>query len=443
LSSALESGILKSFDVSSTENIWFPMQKRDFLVTDENAPVLTLGKKVIDPTGGKKLGVLVLNIKETSISDVYRSVGPASITSYFLLDGQGKIVSSPNKDEILKPLTNTGLKQLILNRGNFSEIIKIDGTNMLVTSTSLQYLGWKLVSVIPIKELTADVNKNTFAVVILGLLCMSLALFAATVLSSVIARPLVKLTKKMKEIEDGNLDVVFNMTSTDEIGKLASGFNVMVERIKELLLKSKLEEYELALIQAQIKPHFLYNSLELVYTLCGIAGAKDAQTATKSLADFYRVALSEGREVITIEEEIKSVKDYLYIQRYKYSDVFDYEINVKDDILTCKILKLTLQPLVENSIYHGLKAKGSFGRILIEGYIEEENILIKIIDNGIGISEERIRQIFEYADANAEKSSFGLRNVDERIKLFYGEKYGLKMVSQLGQGTEVTVVIPL
>jgi two-component system sensor histidine kinase YesM len=447
LNKAFESGIFKEVDNSSTQNKWFLMQKREFLVTDINSPVLTLAKKVIDPRNGKKLGILVLNIKESTISDIYASVGPENITSYFIVDGQGKIVSSQKKDDVLKSLTNTKLRQLILGRGNFSEIKDIDGKNTLITSTSLEYFDWRLVSVIPIQKLTDDVNKNTIVVVLLGIMCMILALLAATVLSRVIAKPLVKLTKKMDEIKDGNLDVVCNVNSKDEIGRLALGFNIMVERIKELLNKStqeqkKLREYELALIQAQIKPHFLYNSLELIYTLCGMAGAKEAQIATKSLADFYRIALSKGKEIISLEEEIKNVNDYLNIQRYRYYDVFDYEIKVQDEIKRSKILKLTLQPLVENSIYHALKTKGSFGRILIEGYMEDDNVIIKVFDDGVGISEEKIKEIFDYQHPETDKGSFGLRSVDERIKLFFGEKYGLKIESVLGEGTIITVVIP-
>ncbi|CAM4011634.1 sensor histidine kinase [Cohnella lubricantis] len=447
LDETLKSEIYRRVDRSSSENILFPMQVRNYLVSDINAPVLTIAKRVIDPRSGKKLGMLVLNVKEKSLSDVYNSVGPASTTSYFILNEQGNIVSSQNKDDILKPFTNPSLKKLILSKGNFSEIKNNNGKDTLVASTSLQYLGWKLVCVIPIQELTADIDKNTWVVVVLGITCLLLALFFATILSAIIAKPLVKLLIKMDEIKRGNLDVIFYIKSRDETGRLALEFNIMVKRIKDLLDKSKqeqkkLREYELALIQAQIKPHFLYNSLELIYMLSGMAGATDAQIATKSLADFYRVALSKGKEIITIEEEIKNVNDYLNIQKFRYFDVFDFEIKVQDEIKNNKILKLILQPLVENSIYHGLKTKGSFGKIRIEGFIKNENIIIMVIDDGVGISEEKVKQILNNKTSPASVESFGLRSVDERIKLFYGEGYGLNIESELGKGTTITIVIP-
>lgn len=447
LDKTLKSDIYKKVDQSSPENILFPMQVRDYLVTDAHAPVLTLAKKVIDPRSGKKLGMLVLNVKEKSISDVYMTVGPASITSYFILNEQGEMVSSQNKEDILKPYTNRNLEKLILSRGNFSEIKKSRGEDTLVASTSLQYLGWKLVCVIPIAELTADINKNTVVVVLLGIVCLLLALFSSTILSSIIANPLVKLLNKMDEIKRGNLDIIFNVNSRDETGRLAHEFNAMVKQVRDLLEKSKqeqkkLREYELALIQAQIKPHFLYNSLELVYTLSGMAGAKDAQIATKSLADFYRIALSKGKEIITIAEEVKNANDYLNIQRFRYYDVFDFEIKVRDEIKNSKILKLILQPLVENSIYHGLKTKGSFGKIRIEGFIQNENVILKVMDDGVGMPEEKIKELLVKRSSPASEESFGLRSVDERIKLFFGEEYGLTIESEVGKGTTISVVFP-
>lgn len=443
-----DSEIYKRVDQSNPENIFFPMQQRDYLVLDENVPVLTIAKKVIDPSNGKKLGMLVLNIKESTISEVYKSVGPESITSYFILNEQGIIVSSQNKQDLLQPYTHPDLGQLIFNRDDFSERKKIDREEQLISSTSMEYLGWKLVSVIPIKELTADIDKNTFVVIILGLLCMSLAIIAASALSTFITNPLVKLLRKMDEVKRGNLNIVLNINSRDEIGRLAYQFNEMIKRIRELIHNSeaeqkKLREYELALIQAQIKPHFLYNSLELAYTLSGMAGAKDAQIAIKSLADYYRVVLSKGKEIITIEEELKSVNDYLNIQRYRYYDVFDFEISVQEEIKVCKILKLTLQPLVENSIYHALKLKGGFGKITINGTIEDEKVLLKVIDDGVGISQVRLAEILDYKRSTAEGQSFGLRSVDERIKLFFGEEYGLEVKSKPGEGTTITVVIPV
>ena len=439
--------LLEKMEQRNTENLWLPMQKRNYLVTDTSVPVLTLAKKIINPKNGKMLGVLILNIKETAFSDIYKNVGPENIAYDFIADGQGNVVSSENGKGLLKKISSEKSELFDLYGKDFSRITKIDGEKMLVTSASISYLEWHFVNVIPIRELLADINKNKIAVIFIGGICLLLALSAATALSNIIVKPLINLSQKMNEIKDENLDIVCSVESDDEIGKLAAGFNIMVTRIKNLLSKSveeqkKLRKYELALIQAQIKPHFLYNSLELIYTLCGMSGAKEAQAAVKSLADFYRIALSKGQEVISLEDEIKNVNDYLSIQRYRYCDVFDYTINIQDQIKKSRILKLTLQPLVENAIYHGLKTKGSFGKLSIEGYVNGQNADIVIQDDGAGMSREKIEEIFTNDKSTDNMKSFGLRSVDERIKLFFGEAYGLTIESEPGKGTTVTVTIP-
>ena len=439
--------LLQKIEKCNTENQWMPMQKRNYFVTDSSIPVLTLAKKIINPKNGKTFGVLILNIKETAISDIYRNMGPENIASDFVVDEKGKIVSSENGQELLKTLSDEKLKIFHLYGKDFSKIMSVEGNKMLVTSTSIGYLNWRFVSVIPIRDLLADINKNKVAVIFVSGICLLFALMTATILSNIIVKPIVNLSQKMNEIKDENLDIVCAVESNDEIGKLASGFNMMITRIKDLLNKSvqeqkKLRKYELALIQAQIKPHFLYNSLELIYTLCGMSGAKEAQAAVKSLANFYRIALSKGQEVISLEDEIKNVNDYLNIQRYRYCDVFDYNINIQDEIKKSRILKLTLQPLVENAIYHGLKTKGSFGQLSIEGYLNGQNVDILIKDDGIGMSEEKIEEIFANDKSLNNTKSFGLRSVDERIKLFFGEAYGLTIESESGKGTTITVTIP-
>lgn len=443
-----QSGLYEKIAACNTENQWISMQKRDYLVTDAATPVLTLVKKIINTKNGNTLGILILNIKESTISDIYKNMGPENIANDFIVDGQNKIVSSQNGSGLFQIFQNLEGQNSVLQDRDGSKIVTFDGQKVLLTSTSLKNLDWRLVSLISIRDLLTDVNTNKIVVFLIGGICLFLALLAATGLSNIIVKPLISLSHKMDEISDENLDIICDVDSSDEIGKLAGGFNVMVARIKELLHKSvleqkKLRKYELALIQAQVKPHFLYNSLELIYTLCGMAGAQEAQNAVKSLANFYRIALSKGKEVVSLEDEIKIVSNYLNIQRYRYCDVFDYTISIPDELNNSKILKLTLQPIVENAIYHGLKTKGSFGQLQVEGYVNGENVEIVVRDDGVGMPKEKIQEIFDYDHRENNKISFGLRSVDERLKLFFGDDYGLRIDSELGKGTVTTVVIPL
>jgi two-component system sensor histidine kinase YesM len=328
---------------------------------------------------------------------------------------------------------------------SIQKTIRIDKEETLITLTPIEKMKWRLVNQTNLLQLTSETRKLSYISLWIGLICLAIALLGGSMLSNVIAKPIVILTKKMQKVKEGNLNIQYDVNSTDEIGMLASGFNSMLERIRSLLDKVNLEqrkkrEFELALIQAQIKPHFLYNTLDLIYIFSDTGRNIEAKNTTKNLADFYRIALSKGKEIITVEEELKNVENYLAIQRVRYSDIFDYEIKAGEDVLGYEIPKLTIQPLVENSIYHGLKLKGSFGKLLIESYVQDNDVIIKITDDGVGISKEKLKKI---TDNNHEsKESFGLPSVNERIKLYFGEEYSLKIDSVMGEWTTATIRIP-
>lgn len=445
---ALNSSILKEIDKTFGTDIWFPVQVRDYLVTSNKSPVITLGKKIINIKTQETLGFLILNLNENSLYSIYNSIGPSKQAVYYIVDRDGNVVSSQRRQDILKPVKNELLKKLILSSDTLTKQMYISGKEMLVTSMVFHKIEWRLVDEIPLEEITADTKKLTVIVIVISFSCLVFALLAAGILSRVIAMPLIKLTDGVNTIRQGNLDVQYKIDSADEVGLLASGINLMVGRIRDLISNVKFEqkkkkEYELALIQAQIKPHFLYNTLDVIYSLAKLGRLNEVQHATSALADFYRIALSKGREIISISEEIKNVTSYLSIQKIRYSDVFDYEINIQQEIMDSEILKLTIQPLVENSIYHGLKEALRYGKIIIEGYRTKNEVIIKVIDNGNGIPSDRLDQILEHeADDLEQNRHFGVSSVDERIKLYFGEEYGIHIASEVGKGTEVTITLP-
>jgi two-component system, sensor histidine kinase YesM len=442
------SNILNVMDKTNGVNVWFPMQERDYLVMDKTQPVLTLGKKILDINTQEKLGTLIINISEKSLSSVYDDIGQTVPNVFFLLDQQGTVVSSLDKTELLKPLRDDETRSWLLSNGNVAVVRNVKGKRTLITSMLLDKTGWRLVNEIPLEKLTADTDKLTLAVILIGCICLIFAVFGAGILAKTIVNPLTRLTKSMLIARQGNLDIECSVESQDEVGMLASGFNTMIVEIKNLLEKVRQEqrkkrEYELALIQAQIKPHFLYNTLDVIYALAKMERLEQVQEATKSLADFYRAALSKGREIITIREEVGNVKAYLAIQRIRYSDVFDYEINIPDDIQDYDILKLTIQPLVENSIYHGLKVRTSPGKILIEGFKTKNEIVIRVVDDGVGMPRDLLLKVLHQDNVPERSKPFGLSSVNERIKLYFGEDYGISIRSEEGSGTEVSLRLPL
>jgi two-component system, sensor histidine kinase YesM len=428
-------------------NNWLPMQYRDYLVTDTKVPVLSIGKEIIDLKSGRPFGTLVVNVKESTLSAVYAETEYRNSNKYFILDQNGIIISSPIKSDLLKPLKDKSLEELLLSQDSFSKILNTQTGRELVTSLTYGKMGWKLVNIVPVTMITDDIRKNTWMTVLIGAICLVFAILGAGTLSIVIVNPLQKLTKAMRRVKDGQMDVSAQIHTADEIGLLSSVFDSMIERMKKLLHRVELDqkmkkEYELALIHAQIKPHFLYNTLDLIYILNDMDRNREARDTTKALADFYRVALSKGSEMITIGEEIKNANDYLSIQRVRYPDVFDFDIEMPQELMRYEIPKLSIQPLIENAIYHGLKMKGDIGHIHIKGCRDDQGIYIIIQDDGIGIKESKLLDIWKRFSHAGEPVSFGIFSVHERIRLYFGDQYGVTINSVEGQGTEVRLRLP-
>lgn len=220
----------------------------------------------------------------------------------------------------------------------------------------------------------------------------------------------------------------------------------MLEHIQNLLQQVKEEqkrkrETELALFQIQIKPHFLYNTLDLIYVCCEMEDGKTGGKIAKALADYYRTCLSGGSEVISIGEELQNTENYLYIQRERYSDIITYHMNGTEKCLRYKIPKMTLQPLVENAIYHGLKEKDEGGCISIDVKEAADAVILEVADDGMGMEPEVFKEILEKKDEQGRKH-FGLKNVHERIQLYFGEEYGLSIDKERKEGTCIRIRIP-
>lgn len=427
-------------------NSWFPMQRRDFWVLNKEQAVLTIGKKILDTETLETLGYLFVNVNEKALSSIYRPVGTEQPNGYYIVDDRGLVISSTDEMQILQPLNPDQKLNFPTNTAILQEERTVNGKKVLLTAaTPFGKSGWKLVNEIGLKDLTKETRQVTNVILIVCGISLLFALMGAVVLNQSIASPIVSLAKHMRRIREEDIYNPVEVRRGDEIGILGSGLNMMLGRINDLLVKVKEEqqlkrEYELALVQDQIKPHFFYNTLDLIYVLCIAGESEQAGKATKALADFYRIALSNGKEMITVREEIRNLHSYLYIQSARYSDLFDFQILIPSELLNDAIPKLTLQPLVENAIYHGLKEKGSFGHITIEGERHKDAMRIRVKDDGVGIPPECLEQ---WKANGKERQFFGLSNVNDRIKLYFGERYGIQIQSQLGRGTSVTVEIPL
>ena len=275
------------------------------------------------------------------------------------------------------------------------------------------------------------------------LICIFAAVLAYFITSGMVSGRIERLTRLMQEVQEGSMDMQVGSDDRDEIGMLYRGFGSMMKRIRTLinevyLSKITQKEAELKALQAQINPHFLYNTLSLINWKALAAGEEDISRMTLAMSTFYRTALNRGRNVLQVEAELSNTRAYLEIQSMLHDGDFDYEIEVQPEILQCESLNLILQPLVENAIHHGIEEKtDGRGKISVRGWKEENCVWFMVEDNGIGMEQEVADKIL-----TMESKGYGVRNVDERIRLCYGEKYAMKVESVVGKGTKMTIHFP-
>ena len=275
------------------------------------------------------------------------------------------------------------------------------------------------------------------------LICIFAAVLAYFITSGMVSSRIERLTHFMQEVQEGSMDMQMESDDRDEIGMLYRGFGSMMKRIRTLinevyLSKITQKEAELKALQAQINPHFLYNTLSLINWKAMAAGEEDISRMTLALSTFYRTALNRGRNVLQVETELSNTRAYLEIQSMLHDGDFDYEIEAQTEILQCESLNLILQPLVENAIHHGIEEKtDGRGKITVRGWKEDNCVWFMVEDNGVGMEQEVADKIL-----TMESKGYGVRNVDERIRLCYGEKYAMKVESVVGKGTKMTIHFP-
>lgn len=312
------------------------------------------------------------------------------------------------------------------------------------------YSGWRVVGVVPGAEFSKSIQPVYQALGICLVVCLMLVLVVSVSISSSVTQPISKLSRLMAKAEEGDFSVRFSAMHRDEIGILGSSFNHMLEHIDELIHELYEEkqirlEAQLKSLQEQIKPHFLYNTLDTISWMARAQGAMDVVHLVDALTNMFRVGLSSGRDYITLREEKSHVANYLYIQKVRYQDRLRYTIDIPEEYDQFVVPKLILQPLVENAIYHGIKCKRTSGLIQVTARTEGDTLLLQVRDDGAGIPAEKLAQIRELKKATdgEKKGGFGLSYIGERIRLSYGDGYGIQIESEEGCFTEVTVSLPI
>lgn len=389
----------------------------------------------------KYTGFLVIGIGEKHIKEFYSNLDKELKVQTYLTDNDGTIISDEDKSFIG---TKSSYAQ-ILNGNNGKQKVN----DKVVIYEKLNKWDWYMVGEIPRESLLKD-TRTVILFIILWVIIVGLIISIVFYkFSKSLYKPMDALVKKMKEVSTGNLEVRMEQKyQGKDFKQLASGFNIMIEEINILMYRIKREQdeikqIELNKLQSQIKPHFLYNTLECIHWQALADGNKQVSRMVKALANYYRLCLSRGKDIISLSQELASIENYLIIQNMRYSDIAQCEINIDKRFHNVLIPKLTLQPLIENSIYHGIRVKDGYkGKILISAKQIENNVVISVADNGAGMKQEQIDEINNSISVFDEKAGYGLRNVHKRIEIMFGSGYGLFYKKNEYDGTTVDILLP-
>ena len=401
--------------------------------------VVTISEYMEDANGTKIQ--VSMDIRFSNIANYVDDVGIGLHGYCFIMDSEGNLVYHPQQQLIysgLKREDSVALKELS------------DGTHtkdsVIYTIYTLDNCNWRIMGVSYVDELiTAKVMSMLRLLAALLLLVLAATVATGMIFSRMITRPANQLGEAMRAFEKNAEGFTYERVhGTSEIVALSDSFNHMVVRIQRLMEKVRQEEItlrktELNALQAQINPHFLYNTLDSIAWMCEEERNKEAVVMVNALAKLFRISISKGHELITIQKECEHAESYLKIQKYRYKNQFSYEFYVQESCREYLCNKITLQPIIENAIYHGLDMSEE-GKIRIEVMERDDHIVLAVIDNGVGMSKEQCKEIL-HRDAK-DKTGIGIKNVNDRIRIYFGEKYGLSIESELDEGTRVEICIP-
>lgn len=382
-----------------------------------------------------EVGVLYVQVDYEKLFESFKQMNDSNY-GIFIMDELGNNIF--NFDQFEDPNKSRKMTFDEFNKGIGKENIYT-----IVTAHSVNN-NWTVSLYKPQKLIYESTNFMITGNVIAIMLLIVFSIIITSVLSKVMVSGLEKLRANMEEVEKGNMEITVKSNNEDEVGALIRGFEKMILQIKALIedvYESRLiqKDYEMKALQAQINPHFLYNSLSLINWMALETDQEDISKITLSLSTFYRTALNKGKNILRVRDEIKNMRSYLDIQLMMHDYEFDVDVQVEEDILDYNILNLILQPLIENAINHGIDLKtNGRGCIKIIGEKQNDEIVLIVSDNGVGMSNEQAESIL-----TNKSNGYGVKNVNERIKLYYGEQYQLKIESEIGIGTKVKVTIPI
>lgn|GEM_PF-2252691 len=410
----------------------------------QNTSDILLMHQIIDNQNLEKLGVLVLNYDVSNLERMLRQTELGKKDAVFLLDSEGNLVGSSDR-ELYESWKQQKSEKMYWGH----QAVTIENEQYLVVSKNSQYTGWSMTGLIALDQLRQQMFINQITTVLTALLGILLSVIITVVIARHLAQPMERLRFSMQEVaEEKNMDVVYEDDTFYETQELGKSFVKMIYNIDELVIKNKESELrekeaQLSALQAQINPHFLYNTLNTINYMLILENKPEIGKLVVNLGDLLRSSIEGVKGEITVEEEIALVEKYLYIQKARFGDKLNYEIQVSEQARKCFIICLLLQPLVENVIIHGFEKCG--GTVYIRGDIDAVtgHLLLTVEDDGQGMSEEKAASLLiEEKESQTERKHIGVANVNQRIKIYYGNMFGITVESELNKGTKIRIKLP-
>lgn len=432
----------------------FSITVADIAGTDGTGVVI--GRRIGNTPTLEMLGHLLIAVRQEFFQEVYRDIAIGSGSHVFLVSSEGVLISGDIPGETIgKPLSDLALLEKIRSQsdtlnGAFDQ--EFAGERQLVSFSQIGSTKLYAIMTVPYAYLNTETARFTQQVVYLSIIIFLLAILAAIVISGNIASPLRRLAEHMEAFGEGTLKEKTKVDRDDEVGHLQRSFNDMTTDIEDLMGRIEKENRirrmsELRILEYQINPHFLYNTLDSINWMAQKAGQPEIGKMVTALARFYRLGLSKGKLYYTVDEEISHVTNYLLISKFRYKDSFDFSVEVDEDVSQCYILRIILQPLAENAIKYGINKLMTTGHILIKASRQDDKLLLEVRDNGRGISPERLaylnHALSEMRSISENEDGFGLLNVHQRIRLTYGDGYGVHLESEEGSYTSAVLTLPI
>ena len=398
--------------------------------------------------GNSTLGVLLVDMNYSSIEQLLTKANTDNASEYvYLMDGSGELIYHPKQKLIYTDLfSENNLVAASYEDGSHKE--EYDGEKRIVTVKTISYTGWKIVSVVPMSSFDMGISGMRMFVILLMSLSMLMIILLNQFVSANIAKPLKRLNDSVKDWEAGNMNPDIYVGGSLEVEHLGKTLRSTVAQIQELMHDILVEQEEkrkseLDALQSQINPHFLYNTLDSIVWMIEGERYEDAVFMVTQLASLFRISLSRGKTIISMEDELKHARNYMNIQKIRYKNKFTVEFQEEDAILSCCTVKLVIQPLLENAIYYGMESMDGDGEITVVGYRKGDDVYVEVRDNGLGMPDEMVDALLtENNRVRKHGSGVGLINVHNRIRLRFGEPYGLEIDSCLDEGTTVRIHLP-